>query len=185
MANVLDLRRRIRSVKNTRQITKAMKMVSAAKLRRAQERAISARPYAKMITSVLESLTRRIDIFDPATGNLLSHSAVLLAVSQSADPTGGWNVYSLDTTNNTGTPDHQGCPCFGDQPLIGADANGFYITTNEFPIAGDGFNGAQVYAISKAALAASKPSASMRTRAVCKRSCFWYCSGLIAVSDRK
>jgi F-type H+-transporting ATPase subunit gamma len=70
MANVLDLRRRIRSVKNTRQITKAMKMVSAAKLRRAQERALSARPYAKMITSVLESLTRRVDLFDEATGNL-------------------------------------------------------------------------------------------------------------------
>ena len=70
MANVLDLRRRIRSVKNTRQITKAMKMVSAAKLRRAQERALAARPYARMITSVLESLTRRIDIFDPETGEL-------------------------------------------------------------------------------------------------------------------
>ena len=54
MANALDLRRRIRSVKNTRQITKAMKMVSAAKLRRAQERAIAARPYARMIVSVLE-----------------------------------------------------------------------------------------------------------------------------------
>ena len=70
MANVLDLRRRIRSVTNTRQITKAMKMVSAAKLRRAQERALAARPYARMITSVLESLTRRIDIYDEATGNL-------------------------------------------------------------------------------------------------------------------
>ncbi|UWZ83888.1 ATP synthase F1 subunit gamma [Occallatibacter riparius] len=70
MANVLDLRRRIRSVKNTRQITKAMKMVSAAKLRRAQERALAARPYAQMISSVLESLTRRIDIFDPETGEL-------------------------------------------------------------------------------------------------------------------
>jgi F-type H+-transporting ATPase subunit gamma len=70
MANVLDLRRRIRSVKNTRQITKAMKMVSAAKLRRAQERALAARPYAKMITSVLESLIRRVDIFDEETGNL-------------------------------------------------------------------------------------------------------------------
>jgi F-type H+-transporting ATPase subunit gamma len=70
MANVLDLRRRIRSVKNTRQITKAMKMVSAAKLRRAQERAMAARPYARMITSVLESLTRRIEIIDPETGNL-------------------------------------------------------------------------------------------------------------------
>ena len=70
MANVLDLRRRIRSVKNTRQITKAMKMVSAAKLRRAQERALMARPYARMITSVLESLTRRVDIYDEKTGNL-------------------------------------------------------------------------------------------------------------------
>src|SRR5579862_702136 len=70
MANVLDLRRRIRSVKNTRQITKAMKMVSAAKLRRAQERALAARPYAKMITSVLQSLTRRVDLYDEKTGNL-------------------------------------------------------------------------------------------------------------------
>jgi F-type H+-transporting ATPase subunit gamma len=70
MANVLDLRRRIRSVKNTRQITKAMKMVSAAKLRRAQERALSARPYAKMISSVLESLVRRVALFDEQTGNL-------------------------------------------------------------------------------------------------------------------
>ncbi|MGB6194642.1 MAG: FoF1 ATP synthase subunit gamma [Terracidiphilus sp.] len=70
MANVLDLRRRIRSVKNTRQITKAMKMVAAAKLRRAQERALAARPYASMIASVLDSLIRRIEIFDPQTGNL-------------------------------------------------------------------------------------------------------------------
>jgi F-type H+-transporting ATPase subunit gamma len=70
MANVLDLRRRIRSVKNTRQITKAMKMVSAAKLRRAQERALSARPYARMISSVLNSLMRRVDIIDPETGQL-------------------------------------------------------------------------------------------------------------------
>jgi F-type H+-transporting ATPase subunit gamma len=70
MANVLDLRRRIRSVKNTRQITKAMKMVSAAKLRRAQERAISSRPYSAMLASVLESLKRRIDIYDPATGEI-------------------------------------------------------------------------------------------------------------------
>jgi F-type H+-transporting ATPase subunit gamma len=70
MASVLDLRRRIRSVKSTRQITKAMKMVSAARLRRAQARAMAARPYAQMITSVLVSLIRRIEIFDPVTGNL-------------------------------------------------------------------------------------------------------------------
>jgi F-type H+-transporting ATPase subunit gamma len=76
MANVLDLRRRIRSVKNTRQITKAMKMVSAAKLRRAQERALAARPYARMIASVLESLKRRVDVYDEGTGNL-SHALFL------------------------------------------------------------------------------------------------------------
>src|SRR6201984_1587929 len=70
MPNILDIRRRIRSVKNMRQITKAMKMVSAARLRRAQERALAARPYARMITSVLEALTRRVEIFDPETGNL-------------------------------------------------------------------------------------------------------------------
>jgi len=64
MPNVLDLRRRIRSVKNTRQITRAMKMVSAAKLRRAQERALQARPYAQMLTNVLESLVRRTDLIN-------------------------------------------------------------------------------------------------------------------------
>src|SRR5579872_6254765 len=68
MANILDIKRRIRSVKNTRQITKAMQMVSAAKLRRAQERAVSSRPYAQMITSVLKSLVARADIYDPKTG---------------------------------------------------------------------------------------------------------------------
>src|SRR6202453_5136740 len=71
MANVLDLRRRIRSVKNTRQITKAMKMVSAAKLRRAQERAMLARPYAQMISNVLESLVRRTDLYDDESGDVL------------------------------------------------------------------------------------------------------------------
>ena len=70
MANVLDLRRRIRSVKNTRQITKAMKMVAAAKLRRSQERAFAARPYARMIASVLASLVRRCDVYDSDTGEV-------------------------------------------------------------------------------------------------------------------
>jgi F-type H+-transporting ATPase subunit gamma len=71
MANVLDLRRRIRSVKNTRQITKAMKMVSAAKLRRAQEHALQARPYAQMLANVLQSLVRRTDLFNDETGDIM------------------------------------------------------------------------------------------------------------------
>jgi len=68
MPNVLDIRRRIRSVINTRQITKAMKTVSAAKLRRAQESALAARPYSQMLTNVLKSLVSRADVYDPITG---------------------------------------------------------------------------------------------------------------------
>lgn len=56
MPSLIDIRRRIRSVKNTQQITKAMKMVSAAKLRKAQDRVIEARPYAGMLTQVLANI---------------------------------------------------------------------------------------------------------------------------------
>jgi hypothetical protein len=96
-----------------------------------------------------------IDI-DPATGDFGDHSATLLAVSRTSDPTGDWFRYSIDGTDDgtNGTPSHPGCPCLGDQPLIGADATGFYISTNEFSIEGPEFNGTQLYAMSKAALAA-------------------------------
>jgi F-type H+-transporting ATPase subunit gamma len=56
MPSLIDIRRRIRSVKNTQQITKAMKMVSAAKLRRAQERVVAARPYGAMLERVLSNV---------------------------------------------------------------------------------------------------------------------------------
>jgi F-type H+-transporting ATPase subunit gamma len=71
MPSILDIRRRIRSVINTRQITKAMKTVSAAKLRRAQEAALAARPYSQMLTNVLKSLIARADVYDPVTGEPL------------------------------------------------------------------------------------------------------------------
>jgi F-type H+-transporting ATPase subunit gamma len=60
MASLIDIRRRLRSVKNTQQITRAMKMVAAAKLRRAQDRVISARPYAKALRDVLASVSGRV-----------------------------------------------------------------------------------------------------------------------------
>ena len=62
MPSTIDIRRRIRSVKNTQQITKAMKMVAAAKLRRAQDRMFAARPYAGGLRTVLASLLTRVDI---------------------------------------------------------------------------------------------------------------------------
>jgi len=61
MPTLLDFRRRIRSVKNTQQITRAMKFVAAARLRRAQEAALAARPYAKELSRVLRSIMSRID----------------------------------------------------------------------------------------------------------------------------
>ncbi|HEV2837619.1 MAG TPA: F0F1 ATP synthase subunit gamma, partial [Pyrinomonadaceae bacterium] len=61
MPNLLDIRRRIKSVKNTQQITKAMKMVSAAKLKRAQDRVVTARPFANKMGEVLGELAKRTD----------------------------------------------------------------------------------------------------------------------------
>ncbi|HXM36354.1 MAG TPA: ATP synthase F1 subunit gamma [Pyrinomonadaceae bacterium] len=61
MPNLLDIRRRLKSVKNTQQITKAMKMVSAAKLKRAQERVITARPFANKMTEVLSAIASRTE----------------------------------------------------------------------------------------------------------------------------
>jgi len=60
MASLLDMRRRIKSVKNTQQITKAMKMVAAAKLKRAQDRVTAARPYAKKMSAVLGGLSAKV-----------------------------------------------------------------------------------------------------------------------------
>ena len=69
MASLIDLRRRIRAVKSTQQITKAMKTVAASKLRRAQERIVGARPFAQHMLAVLNSLARRVD---PALHPLLA-----------------------------------------------------------------------------------------------------------------
>ncbi len=106
MANVRDIRRRIRSVKNTRQITKAMKMVAAAKLRRAQERALASRPYALMITQVLRSLIERADLVDEKTGepkhSLLAHrpeqNVLLVLVTGDRGLAGAFNSNVLKAT---------------------------------------------------------------------------------------
>ncbi|HKS26566.1 MAG TPA: ATP synthase F1 subunit gamma [Pyrinomonadaceae bacterium] len=61
MANLLDIRRRIKSVKNTQQITRAMKMMSAARLKRAQDRVVAARPFASKMLEVMGDLAARTD----------------------------------------------------------------------------------------------------------------------------
>src|SRR5665811_1461253 len=84
-----------------------------------------------------------------------------IAVSQTANPAGTWNIYRVDVTNDGNAGGVNACPCLGDYPHIGADANGFYVTTNAYPWNGNGFDGAQIYAFSKAQLAAGAASVTM------------------------
>lgn len=97
----------------------------------------------------------------PETGDFIGSNHLDIAVSQTADPTGVWNIYRLPVQNDgtQGTPNH-GCsagPCIGDYPHIGADAYGFYITTNEYSFFGPEYKSANLYALSKQALAAGAP----------------------------
>jgi len=86
-----------------------------------------------------------------------------IAVSNSSDPTGTWTIYKVDVTNDgTNAGGVNPCPCLGDYPHIGADANGFYVTTNSYPWCCNGFDGAQIYAFSKAQLAAGAASVTMQ-----------------------
>jgi len=117
-----------------------------------------------------------IDTFpknDPAHnirgGDFTGTNHLDLAVSQTSDPTGSWTIYRIPVQDDgtQGTPNHHctGIPpfgqattptnpnaCLGDYPHLGADANGIYLTTNEYSFFGNDFHGAQVYAVSKQAL---------------------------------
>jgi hypothetical protein len=84
------------------------------------------------------------------------------AVSQTSNPTGLWTIYRLDVTNDgTNTGGVNPGPYLGDYPHIGADANGFYITTNAYPWCCNGFSGAQIYAFSKSQMAAGAANVTM------------------------
>ncbi len=112
-------------------------------------------------TCIYDAATQRffmvvltLDRFPNGALNHVNHLDV--AVSRTSNPTGTWNIYRVDVTNDgSNNPDSRNaCPCLGDYPHIGADANGVYVTTNAYPWKGNGFNGAQIYAFSKAQLAA-------------------------------
>ncbi len=90
------------------------------------------------------------------TAALNGNNHLDIAVSDTGNPLGTWTIYKLPVQNNgtEGTPNH-GCSlgfCLGDYPHIGADANGIYLTTNEFSVFGGGFYGAQVYGIGNSVL---------------------------------
>ena len=97
-----------------------------------------------------------------------------IAVSKTSDPTGAFTIYRIPVQDDgtDGTPDHHCSPspnkppsfrthpsaCLGDYPHIGSDANGVYLTTNEYSLFGPEFHGAQIYAISKAQLVSGSPA---------------------------
>src|SRR5262249_39909084 len=97
MANLLDIRRRIKSVKNTQQITKAMKMVSAAKLKRAQDRVVNARPFANKMREVLGNLAARIsdDFHHPLLDARGDQHYVVLLVTADKGLCGAFNTNLL------------------------------------------------------------------------------------------
>ncbi len=102
---------------------------------------------------------------NPVTGAFLGPNHLDLAVSNTSNPTGSYTIYRIPAQDDgtQGTPNHDcaGGPCLGDFPHIGADRNGFYITTNEYPFFADGFHAAQVYALSKSALASGAATVSV------------------------
>src|SRR5512141_656879 len=98
MANLIDIRRRIRSVKNTQQITKAVKMVAASKLRRSQDRASASRPYATTLEAILRSVASRVPPKEdgaplhPLLVTREEKNVVLLVVSGDKGLAGGFNT---------------------------------------------------------------------------------------------
>ena len=114
---------------------------------------------------------------DPVSGDFTGKNRIDLAVSQTNDPTGLWNRFKMAVQNDgtEGTPQHNCAPanppsppdttnptaCIGDFPHMGTDANALFLTTNEYSFFGPGYNGAQIYVISKAQLEAGAASPAM------------------------
>ncbi|MDQ3373626.1 MAG: ATP synthase F1 subunit gamma [Acidobacteriota bacterium] len=102
MASLLDMRRRIKSVKNTQQITKAMKMVAAAKLKRATDRVTAARPFAQKMSQVLGNLSANVgdDFASPLLTERGDEKYLIVLVSADKGLCGGFNTNLMKTTQN-------------------------------------------------------------------------------------
>jgi len=127
MPSLIDLRRRIRSVKNTGQITKAMKMVAASKLRRAQERVTNARPYAIQLKRVLSSAASRVDasihpllaVREPTA----SSKALVIVVTGDKGLCGGFNMNVIKAAGSFVLETKMSC----DLGLVGRKGRDFFV----------------------------------------------------------
>jgi F-type H+-transporting ATPase subunit gamma len=100
MPSLIDIRRRVRSIRNTQQITKAMKMISAARLRKAQERALAARPYGKMLREILANVASAASQEPDAGGHPLlavrpENKILVVVVTADRGLAGGFNANLL------------------------------------------------------------------------------------------
>jgi hypothetical protein len=124
-------------------------------------------PFVTDPTCIYDAATQRffvvaLTLETTAAGAFTTVNHLDLAVSASSNPTGLWNIYRIDVTNDgTNIGGTNPGPFLGDYPHIGADANGVYLTTNAYPWCCNGFAGAQIYALSKAQLAAGAASVTM------------------------
>ena len=102
MASLLDMRRRIKSVKNTQQITKAMKMVAAAKLKRATDRVTAARPFAVKMSQILGNLSARVgdEFSSPLLDERGDEKYLIVLVSADKGLCGGFNTNLMKATQN-------------------------------------------------------------------------------------
>ena len=100
MASLLDMRRRIKSVKNTQQITKAMKMVAAAKLKRAQDRVTASRPFAQKMSEVLSGLSAKVadEVSHPLLNERGDEKYMIVSVSADKGLAGGFNANIIKAT---------------------------------------------------------------------------------------
>ncbi len=100
MASLLDMRRRIKSVKNTQQITKAMKMVAAAKLKRAQDRVTASRPFAGKMSEVLGGLGAKVagEISHPLLGERGDEKYLIVLISADKGLAGAFNANVIKAT---------------------------------------------------------------------------------------
>ncbi|NTV16965.1 MAG: F0F1 ATP synthase subunit gamma [Chlorobiaceae bacterium] len=137
MPTLKDIRVRIKGVKSTQQVTKAMKMVAAAKLRRAQERAVMARPYAKKLKEMLGSLSAKVDTsLNPMlSGRSEVNKVLVIVITADRGLCGAFNTNAIKLASKIIHEDYPAIHSKGGVSLICAGSRGFdYFRKREYKI---------------------------------------------------
>jgi F-type H+-transporting ATPase subunit gamma len=137
MATLKDIRVRIKGVKSTQQVTKAMKMVAAAKLRRSQERAVMARPYARKLKEMLGSLSAKVDTsLNPLlSGRSEVNKVLVILITADRGLCGAFNTNAIKLASKIMHEDYPALHSKGGVSLICAGSRGFdFFRKREYPI---------------------------------------------------